>query len=155
MAAGQTGGSSTANWAASVAVTLLLGLWGSWLAWSAASPLGNGPTPRELPQEYILLTCSLLALYGAALMGGWLISRGRGVGRWKRSPLTVLSALVTGYGLIATAVFAISTSSEWSLAAVLPLALMASMHFHLFRSARGEAVPVPGDEPAEAVSGVD
>ena len=137
MSNGQTGEHSTANWVATAAVILALGLWGSWLAWTTASPFEAHPRPSELPQEYVLLTCSLLCLYAAALTGGWLISRTRVRAPGARSPLSLLTGAVTLYGLIATAIFALSTASEWSLAAVLPLGLMVYFHIHIARSVRG------------------
>lgn len=136
VANGYTGKHSTANWVATTAVILALGLWGSWLAWSTASPFEARTRPDELPQEYVLLTCSLLGLYSAALIGGWLVSRTRVRAPGARSPLSVLTGAVTLYGLIATATFALSTASEWSLAAVLPLGLMAYFHVHMARSVR-------------------
>lgn len=120
-----------------------MALWASWVAWSTAAPLGDGLTPRESPQEFVLLTCSLLCFYGAAMIGGWLLSRTRAVG--KRLPFMLLPSVVTGYGLIAAVVFALSTASAWSLAAVLPLALMAYMHVNLRRSAPGKADSASGD----------
>lgn len=153
MATGQTGRRTTANWVATTAVILAPGLWGSWLAWSTASPFDTHVRPNELPQEYVLLTCSLLCLYAAALIGGWLVSRTRLRSPGARSPLSLLTGVVTLYGLIATAIFALSTASEWSLAAVLPLGLMAYFHIHMARSARGEGGVAQGDAEATVGAG--
>ncbi|AWH91294.1 hypothetical protein [Dietzia lutea] len=153
MANGQTGKYSTANWVATIVVILALGLWGSWLAWSTASPFEARPRPTELPLEYVLLTCSLLCLYSAALIGGWLASRTRVRAPGARSPLSVLTGAVTLYGLIVSAIFALSTPSEWSLAAVLPLGLMAYFHVHMARSARGEGGAARGDAEVTAGTG--
>lgn len=152
VANGQTGKRSRANWVATNAVILALGLWGSWIAWTTASPFEARPRPRELPQEYVLLTCSLLCLYAAALIGGWLVSRTRVRAPGARSPLPVLSGAVTLYGLIATATFALATASEWSLAAVLPLGLMAYFHIHMARSVRGAGAG-QGDADVQASTG--
>ena len=154
MSNGQTGEHSTANWVATAAVILALGLWGSWLAWTTASPFEAHPRPSELPQEYVLLTCSLLCLYAAALVGGWLVSRTRVPAPRTRSSLSLLTGAVTLYGLIAAAIFALSTASEWSLAAVLPLGLMAYFHIHMARSARGEGGAAQGDAEVAAGAGV-
>ena len=152
VANGQTGNHSTANWVATTAVILALGLWGSWLAWTTASPLEPQPRPSELPQEYVLLACSLLGLCAAALIGGWLISRTRVRAPGARSPLFLLTGAVTLYGLIATTIFALSTASEWSLAAVLPLGLMVYFHIHIARSVRGAGAG-QGDADVQASTG--
>lgn len=145
MALRQTGQYSTTYWVVTVVVILGSGLWASWFAWTTAAPFEPRLRPAGLPQEYLLLTCSLLALYGAAQLGGWLVGRTRDVAREARRPSTIMTGAVTIYGLIASAVFAVSTASEWSLAAVLPLGLMAYLHVLMVRSARGEAPPTRGD----------
>lgn len=152
MEPGRTGKHSTANWVATVVVILALGAWGSWLAWTTAAPFEGLTRPNELPQEYVLLTCSLLCLYAAALNGGWLVSRTAVRAPGTRSPLSLLTGAVTVYGLIATATFALSTASEWSLAAVLQVGLMAYFHVHMARST-GEGGAVQDDAEATAVTG--
>ncbi|WP_131885825.1 hypothetical protein [Dietzia cinnamea] len=59
---------------------------------------------------------------------------------------------MTLYGLIATTIFALSTASEWSLAAVLPLGLMVYFHIHIARSVRGAGAG-QGDADVQASTG--
>lgn len=153
MASSQTGKHSSANRVGSIVVILLLGLWGSWQAWSASSPFGAGPASSGSPTEYVLLACSLLCLYAAALIGGWWVSRMRPLAPGARPPMSILVGAVTLYGSIATAIFAWSTASEWSLAAALPLGLMAYVHVHMAGSLHGEAGAGRGDAEVPAGSG--
>lgn len=138
MSVRRTGERSDVYWVVTVVVILVPGLATSWLAWSIATPFRARLREAGLPQEYVLLTCSLLCLYGAALVGGWVARRNRLGERWALSPVTGPIGAVTLYGLIAASVFALSTASEWSLAAVLPLGLVAYFHLHWSRSARAE-----------------
>lgn len=137
MSVRQVGERSTTYWIVSVLIMLIPGLGVSWLAWSVAAPFELRLRPGGLPEEYLLLTCSLLCLYCVALVGGWVVIR-NGEGRRGASVAGAMAiGAVTLYGVIAALVFALSTGSEWSLAAVLPLGLIAYFHVQLFRSGRG------------------